>query len=153
MFAVEGVIHFTCRLPSVIEQDVPAEKVVSACDVSRTFRRRIKVHHRPADRIDPVVWNPVAGERNTGESAGVGWIRPRGQRVVDHDLASLGVEGLRKIALLLQLRSRVVPLVCSPEEGLVFFDGTTHRSAPQPVEEILLGNTGAIGKEIIRGPL
>ena len=104
MFAVEGVIHFTCGLPSVIEQDVPAEKVVPAGDVSRTSRRRIKVHDRPADRIDPVVRNLVARERITGESAGVGWIRPRGQRVVDHDLASLSVEGLRKIAFLLQLR-------------------------------------------------
>src|SRR5262249_55498505 len=40
-----------------------------------------------------------------------------------------------------------------PEEGLVFFDGTTNGGAPQPVEEILLRNASAVRKEIICGPL
>src|SRR5215510_3202370 len=31
----------------------------------------------------------------------------------------------------------MVALVCHPEEGLVFFDWTAKRSAPQPVEEIV----------------
>src|SRR5262249_10435331 len=47
----------------------------------------------------------------------------------------------------------MVALVCHPEEGLVFFDRTAKRSAPQPVEEILLRNTSAVRKEIVRRPL
>ena len=41
----------------------------------------------------------------------------------------------------------------SPEESLVFFDGTAERTAPQPVKEILPGNSLSIGEEVIRSPL
>src|SRR5206468_12032049 len=130
-------------LVRVVEQDVAGGEVVASGRISRTFRIREELHQSEAGSVHSRGRNLVVRELLASDdlTAGLRVDRARrvaqpsarGERVINLNEVSAGVESLREVACPLEQRRdgensrphgpRVISLVRSPKEGLVFFDG------------------------------